>query len=173
MSSGTRRRRLRRRSVVVFLRGKKRKKNSVSLSFWGDRRICVSASFFLPFSFLCTRSLAVTYPRSLSSLSLSDYHRSKSTRSLSKRWCVLFSMIRFCFFLLSRALDFVRICLSKVCVCASERAFSFNRACFLDDWADFLSLYFLSLSLSLSRTRETHAVLSSLSLSFCSRFRYI
>ena len=158
--------------VVVFVLSssfceEKNARKTRSLSFWGDRRICVSASFFLPFSFLCTRSLAVTYPRSLSSLSLSDYHRSKSTRSLSKRWCVLFSMIRFCFFLLSRALDFVRICLSKVCVCANERAFSFKRACFLDDWADFLSLYFLSLSLSFSHahTRNSRGTFLSLSLS--------
>jgi len=162
------------RVVVVFVVvlsssfcEEKNARKTRSLSFWGDRRICVSASFFLPFSFLCTRSLAVTYPRSLSSLFLSDYHRSKSTRSLSKRWCVLFSMIRFCFFLLSRALDFVRICLSKVCVCANERAFSFKRACFLDDWADFLSLYFLSLSLSFSHahTRNSRGTFLSLSLS--------
>ena len=124
---------------------------------------------FFPSVFLPLHSFARGYLPALSflSLSLSDYHRSKSTRSLSKRWCVLFSMIRFCFFLLSRALDFVRICLSKVCVCASERAFSFNRACFLDDWADFLSLYFLSLSLSFSHahTRNSRGTFLSLSLS--------
>lgn len=171
MSSGTRRRRLRRRSVVVFLRGKKRKKNSVSLSFWGDRRICVSASFFLPFSFLCTRSLAVTYPRSLSSLSLSDYHRSKSTRSLSKRWCVLFSMIRFCFFLLSRALDFVRICLSKVYVQARERFLSIARVSWIIGRT--FSLFFLSPSLSFSRAHGKLTRYFPLSLSLCSRFRYI
>jgi hypothetical protein len=166
MSSGARR--LRRRSVVAFLRGKKRKKNSVSLFLGRSSNLCFG--LFFPSVFLPLHSFAHGYLPALSvlSLSLSDYHRSKSTRSLSKRWCVLFSMIRFCFFLLSRALDFVRICLSKVCVCASERAFSFNRACFLDDWADFLSLYFLSLSLFLSRAHEKLTRYFPLSLSLFS-----
>ena len=165
MSSGARRRL---RSVVVFLRGKKREKNSVSLSLFLGRSSNLCFGLFFPSVFLPLHSFARGYLPALSflSLSLSDYHRSKSTRSLSKRWCVLFSMIRFCFFLLSRALDFVRICLSKVCVCANERAFSFKRACFLDDWADFLSLYFLSLSLFLSRAHEklTRYFLFSLSV---------
>lgn len=147
------------------LSARKKTQEKLGLSLFLGRSSNLCFGLFFPSVFLPLHSFSRGYLPALSvlSLSLSDYHRSKSTRSLSKRWCVLFSMIRFCFFLLSRALDFVRICLSKVCVCASERAFSFNRACFLDDWADFLSLYFLSLSLS--RTRETHAVLSSLSLS--------
>lgn len=123
------------RVVVVFVVvlsssfcEEKNARKTRSLSFWGDRRICVSASFFLPFSFLCTRSLAVTYPRSLSSLSLSDYHRSKSTRSLSKRWCVLFSMIRFCFFFaLSRSRFCPYLSVKSVCMCERESVFFQSR----------------------------------------------
>ena len=158
------------RSVVVFLRGKKTQEKlgrSLSLSFWGrSSNLCFG--LFFPSLFLPLHSFAHGYLPALSvlslSLSLSDYHRFKSTRSLSKRWCVLFSMIRFCFFLLSCS----RFCpyLSVKSVCASERAFSFKRACFLDDRADFLSLISLFFSFSFSRAHEklTRYFLFSLSV---------
>lgn len=106
---------------------------------------------FFPSVFLPLHSFAHGYLPALSvlSLSLSDYHRSKSMRSRSKRWCVLFSMIRFCFFLLSRALDFVRICLSKVYVQARERFLSIARVSWIIGRT--FSLFFLSPSLSFSR----------------------
>jgi hypothetical protein len=143
-----------------------RKTRSLSLSLFLGRSSNLCFGLFFPSVFLPLHSFARGYLPALSflSLSLSDYHRSKSTRSLSKRWCVLFSMIRFCFFLLSCS----RFCpyLSVKSVCASERAFSFNRACFLDDRADFLSLISLFFSFSFSRAHEklTRYFLFSLSV---------
>lgn len=162
MSSGARRRL---RSVVVFLRGKKREKNSVSLSLFLGRSSNLCFGLFFPSVFLPLHSFARGYLPALSflSLSLSDYHRSKSTRSLSKRWCVLFSMIRFCFFC-SLALAFVRICLSKVYVRARERFLSIARVSWMIGRTfSLLSLSF-SLSLSLAHTRNSRGTFYSLSL---------
>ena len=131
MSSGARRRRRLRSVVKVFLRGKKRKKNSVSLSLSLSGEIVEFVfrplfSFRFPSSAL-VRSRLLTRALFPLSLSLSDYHRSKSTRSLSKRWCVLFSMIRFCFFFCSLALSILSVSVCQKCMCERESVFFQSR----------------------------------------------
>ena len=105
------------------LSARKKTQEKLGLSLFLGRSSNLCFGLFFPSVFLPLHSFSRGYLPALSvlSLSLSDYHRSKSTRSLSKRWCVLFSMIRFCFFF---ALSRSRFCpyLSVKSVCMCERA---------------------------------------------------